>query len=117
MTKIIIEGMETTEIIDEEKVNVFKKLRMNNVDIGGDCDGRHTCGKCKVEVISPKSVPVQDQERKFLTEDEIQKGIRLACYLETDEEIVVKIKSDKNAEGDILTDGLFTRVRSRTSSS
>lgn len=105
MSKIIIDGMDTKEIIDHEKINVFKKLRMNNIDIGGDCDGRHTCGKCKVEVISPNSVPGQDQERKFLTKDEIQKGIRLACYLETDEEIVVKIKSDKKAEGDILTDG------------
>ena len=40
------------------------------------CGGKGSCGRCR---ISAPSLPVTDRDRKFLTPDEIERGVRLAC--------------------------------------
>lgn len=40
------------------------------------CGGKGSCGRCR---ISAPSLPVTDRDRKFLTPDEIARGVRLAC--------------------------------------
>ena len=42
------------------------------------CAGNHTCGKCRVQASGALS-PLSDAEKKFLTDTDIQAGIRLAC--------------------------------------
>ena len=43
------------------------------------CAGKGTCGKCKVKITGSAS-PMTDAERTFLTQTEIDSGIRLACF-------------------------------------
>lgn len=43
------------------------------------CGGYHTCGKCKVEVQGEIS-PLTQEEETFLTKEEIENHIRLACF-------------------------------------
>lgn len=45
------------------------------------CGGKGICGKCKIKTISGKFNEVTEEEKKFLTDKEIQNGIRAACYL------------------------------------
>ena len=40
------------------------------------CGGKGSCGRCR---ISAPSLPVTDRDRKFLTPDEIERGVRIAC--------------------------------------
>lgn len=42
------------------------------------CGGRGTCGKCRVTV-SGAVMPPDETERRFLTDEEIAAGVRLAC--------------------------------------
>ena len=40
------------------------------------CGGKGSCGRCRI--VAP-ALPVTDRDRKFLTPDEIERGVRLAC--------------------------------------
>lgn len=40
------------------------------------CGGKGSCGRCR---ISAPSLPVTERDRKFLTPDEIARGVRIAC--------------------------------------
>lgn len=57
-------------------------LRDNSIDVSFPCNGNGTCGKCKVIC---NELPVTDLDRCFLSVDEIEEGIRLACAAEVDE--------------------------------
>lgn len=40
------------------------------------CGGKGSCGRCRI--VAP-ALPVTDRDRKFLTPDEIERGVRIAC--------------------------------------
>jgi uncharacterized 2Fe-2S/4Fe-4S cluster protein (DUF4445 family) len=48
-------------------------------EISHPCNGRHTCGKCKVIILQGNVSEMSEEERGYLTEEEIARGIRLAC--------------------------------------
>ena len=66
---------------------------LHGKDIHAACGGRGTCGKCKVRVKGEVS-PMTNAERKFLTESEINSGIRLACMTYPTGEYTVELISD-----------------------
>ena len=47
--------------------------------IDAPCGGKGKCGKCKVIVESGAVSDVTDQERKLLSDHELERGVRLAC--------------------------------------
>ena len=72
----------------ERKANVIVSGKARTVAVGTalsdlldlplPCGGHGKCGKCKVYAAGALS-PVTDTERKCLTAEELQRGIRLAC--------------------------------------
>ncbi|SMG14298.1 ASKHA domain-containing protein [Dethiosulfovibrio salsuginis] len=52
-------------------------LRRGRVKVESPCGGKGTCGKCRVLVNG--GGPISEEERTFLTDQEIQDGVRLAC--------------------------------------
>ena len=62
-----------------------------------DCGGRRKCGKCKVMIRGDIS-PVSDEEKALLTEDEISRGVRLACMAVPEGDFEVSIPSSSNNE-------------------
>ena len=78
------------------------------------CGGKGKCGKCKVVARGGIS-PITEQEKSFLTPDEFEHGIRLACMAEVvgDAEIYTLGETD----GIIAVDGaqaeyaLHTRIK------
>jgi uncharacterized 2Fe-2S/4Fe-4S cluster protein (DUF4445 family) len=44
------------------------------------CNGMGTCGKCRVRILSGETNAPGARERSFLTAEELQAGVRLACY-------------------------------------
>ncbi len=62
--------------------NLLEFLRANGCSITSPCSGNGTCGKCKVRISlkGDHSAPVSSVEAKLLSPQEIQEGIRLACY-------------------------------------
>ncbi|HBZ41562.1 MAG TPA: [Fe-S]-binding protein [Erysipelotrichaceae bacterium] len=53
-------------------------LQERKIPIDATCNGKGTCGKCKVRFIDPIPLPSTD-EIKLLEPDELSDGIRLAC--------------------------------------
>ena len=72
-------------------------LQENGFFVNAICNGKGTCGKCKVLM---KNVPANDKDKKFLTTKEIEEGYVLACQHSYDE--YTEIASMKHS-GEILT--------------
>lgn len=60
------------------------------------CAGNHTCGKCKIK-ISGNVLPPEEEELKFLTQKELQSGIRLACFVRVKGKAVVETIEQKHS--------------------
>jgi uncharacterized 2Fe-2S/4Fe-4S cluster protein (DUF4445 family) len=71
--------------------NLLKTLVDAGIFIDNPCNGKGICGKCKVRILPDASRPsraqnaaaISDSERGLLTADEINSGVRLACFAET----------------------------------
>jgi ferredoxin len=44
------------------------------------CGGKHTCGKCRILIKSGSVSAPTETELSFLSPEDIQKGVRLACF-------------------------------------
>ena len=87
-----------------EKGNLLKMLLADRVFVDNPCNGKGTCGKCKVKVTSGYCAPMSETERKLLKPKEIEKGIRLACLTEiTGSAIVEPLQKERRHK--VLTKG------------
>jgi uncharacterized 2Fe-2S/4Fe-4S cluster protein (DUF4445 family) len=69
------------------------------------CGGHGKCGKCKVIAVGTLS-PLSDAERAHLSEDEISRGVRLACVTTVLGDCRVQTEfGKKDAKKQIVTDG------------
>jgi uncharacterized 2Fe-2S/4Fe-4S cluster protein (DUF4445 family) len=61
--------------------NILEGAIKGGIDIQAICGGTAICGKCKIIINSEKNAvnPITDDEKRILTQLEIQKGYRLAC--------------------------------------
>jgi len=73
--------MKSIKIKQSDKT-VLETLREDyNIPIDASCGGKGTCGKCKVQVLKGDTNPIGEEEKKFLTAGEFDKGYRLACKI------------------------------------
>ncbi|KNY27301.1 2Fe-2S iron-sulfur cluster-binding protein [Pseudobacteroides cellulosolvens] len=85
------------------KVKFIKKTKIKKektiLDVAGDlnlkikasCDGKGKCGKCIVRVIGGDVSDLTKAEKKFLNDDEIEKGLRLACEAKITGDVKIEI--------------------------
>lgn len=101
----------------ENGANLFKVLTENGIDIPSECGGNQICGKCKVIVDTNNEI--SKFEKQFLTDLEIKKGVRLACYVKVDKDLnVITLNTEENyvvltSEGAVLIDSLNPRIIKR----
>ncbi len=67
---------------------VYEALHDTEVDLNGDCGGIGKCGKCKIKVLSSIGPPTEE-EVQFLDDEELERGIRLACRTKVDKDLVI----------------------------
>lgn len=74
--------------------NILSSLIENKVDINNFCNGRGTCGKCKVKILKGNISSLRSEEKSLLSPAEQNANIRLACltYPKTDIEISIESK-------------------------
>jgi len=93
--------------------SVFALLGTKAVEAAGQagivlntpCGGEGTCGKCKLEVRGAAPEPT-DAERQRLTRDELANGVRLACQLAIDRDMVISVpEATRFFEQVVLTEG------------
>lgn len=64
--------------INNNDDNLLNILRQNEILLYSPCGGNGTCGKCKVQVTGNIN-EITEEEKKYLSKEEISRGIRLAC--------------------------------------
>ena len=65
--------------VEHSGINLLEQLRQGGTLLESPCNGKGLCGKCRVRVLRGDAGPVTEAERKFLTPEELESGIRLAC--------------------------------------
>lgn len=77
----------------ENTVTIMEAARKVGVDVNPICGGNGTCGKCKVMVTKGNDHQPTSQETTILSEEELQKGIRLACQCHVKEDMCVIVNT------------------------
>lgn len=103
MPHIQIKGTEQI-ICCEQGENLLKVLLKEGVFVDNPCSGKGTCGKCQVQILHGCSQEISDTERKFLKEEELQRGIRLSCLVSVEADMEVALLK-KEKKGKVMTDG------------
>ena len=68
----------------KEKGTVAEILRREGILLTAPCGGQGRCGKCAVRVLGSRA-EVQQADRSFFSQEELEQGWRLACRLKAEE--------------------------------
>src|SRR5699024_5856729 len=91
-------------IATETGNNLLRMLLDNDEFVEGPCSGRGTCGRCKIKHCSGDLCPITEDERRFISEKEINSGIRLACFISPESDIEIDIM-DQEKNHKVMTNG------------
>lgn len=83
--------------------NLLKIIRDNKINFDTPCNGNKKCGKCKVKI--KEKTEIGPSSKKFLTETELDSGIRLACDTEIKNDITVEL-TNKIKDMSVLISGI-----------
>jgi len=73
-----------------ENTTVFNAANWAGLAIDSTCGGRGTCGKCKVQ-FQDGATPINEADRKFLADAELNAGWRLSCRAPIHRECIVTV--------------------------
>jgi len=93
--------------------NLLELIQMiPSVHVDAPCGGKGTCGKCRILILDGKVSEPTGQERKYLSSDEIESGVRLACMTYPEGSVTVSMESVSQTARIQTSDGLpFKGVR------
>ncbi|WP_167957231.1 ASKHA domain-containing protein [Anaerosporobacter faecicola] len=86
-------GKQCIQVVEGE--NLLQVLRREGVIIPAHCGGKGNCGKCKVQVLSDKTIPYSPKDLQLLSETERQQGYRLACTLSIYDDLQIRVKEEQ----------------------
>ena len=86
--------------------SLMTALVNSNVFIDNPCNGKGTCGKCKVRILSGDVLEPCATEQSLLTEEELEQNIRLSCMVTDYSDITIEVIQKENQHR-ILTSGFL----------
>lgn len=89
--KIKISINENIDILASAGESLLSSLRKNNIFIPAACGGRSMCGYCKLKIVKGAKEP-SNMDKKWIEEDELEEGYRLACQFRPKEDISIEIE-------------------------
>lgn len=98
------------QIVCEEKESLLKNLLDAGVFVDNPCNGRGSCGKCKIRILSGNVSQISETEERFLSPEEIEEGIRLSCMVEVLGDVEVETLQ-KERKHEVLTKGYMPEFR------
>lgn len=102
--KLTIHSEKGKEVIDTNQgENLLDVLRNNKISIGSHCNGKGTCGKCKVKIINGLKEG-NCLDLKHLTKEELELGFRLSCNVTINEDLEILL-TEKNENMKVLVVG------------
>lgn len=93
---------ETFEV--EGGISLLDGLLNKGHFVDNPCNGKGTCGKCRVKIKNGDSGDIGPSEKRFLSDKDIEYGIRLACFITKWDELEVEI-IQKERKAKVLTGG------------
>ena len=69
---------------------VWEAAAKADIFLDAPCGGRGRCGKCRIRLDEGRP-PLSDQERKLLSSEDIERGVRLACVTRVTKDSIVEI--------------------------
>jgi len=102
----IIGGENARELYACPGENLMQLLQREGITISSPCGGKGFCGKCKVQVLHGKKTAKAHMapEYDLLSETERRGGFRLACLVNIEEDLVIRLTTVVD-EADIMIDG------------
>ena len=76
--------------LNKEK-NLLEVMIEKGINILAPCNGKGTCGKCKIKLISGKVNEITKTEKKILSKKELGNNIRLACRVKMESNIEIEV--------------------------
>lgn len=97
MYQLCIAGSGKTYEYDPGK-SLLEILLTERIFIDNPCNGKGVCGKCRIRILSGNVEEPSSTELRFLTPEELQSGVRLACmvYPQCDLEVELLQKERKH---------------------
>ncbi len=86
--------------------NLLELLIENGYDIDSYCGGQGICGKCQIKLNSGKH-EVTKAEKELLTEEDLDKGIRLACMIDINDNLEIEIEDKDDIV--VMTSGNYQK--------
>lgn len=105
MYYLSIKGQETKHLFNRN-TNLLEVLRKNKIILETPCNGKGTCGKCKVRLINGIVNKPTEEELEKLTQKELEQGFRLGCMVEPASDLIVELPAKSCKNNKILTDGV-----------
>ncbi|MEG0371758.1 MAG: ASKHA domain-containing protein [Clostridium sp.] len=103
MPKIFIKNIsKTIEYVAGN--DLLQILLENDIFVDNPCNGKGSCGKCNIRLLEGNLPKISETEEKFLSQEEIDLGIRLSCLVTPEEDIVIETLH-KEGKYEILTKG------------
>ncbi|WP_053954937.1 ASKHA domain-containing protein [Inediibacterium massiliense] len=87
----------------EKGENLFHVLLNYKIKIETSCGGNGICGKCKVKILQGQVEEMLEEEQRYLSQEEINEGIRLACMIKPTSNITIQLLKENKEEHKILT--------------
>ncbi|MCD6384999.1 DUF4445 domain-containing protein [Candidatus Sumerlaeota bacterium] len=77
------------------------------------CGGRGDCGKCLVHILNPMPVEPTEAEKRFIPEDKLEQGYRLACQYvpHSDTKIAIPPATREEAANILIESRVARRIR------
>lgn len=91
----------------KEGTNLLEIMTENKIEVDNHCNGKGTCGKCKVRIKSNCEYAPKSVEKKFLTEEELNSQIRLACQIVPVSDLEIETVKEDEKSRKILTSGFI----------
>ena len=86
--------------------SLLETLLDNDVFVNNPCNGKGTCGKCRIKLVDGQEFAVSATEERLLSKSDREAGIRLSCLIEPTEDLVVELVH-KERKHEVLTTGLM----------
>lgn len=109
MARIHFEPAGRTVEISDGRITVAEAAERACVPLDSVCGGRGSCGRCRVLVTS-EDPPITEEDRKSIDSKDLDRGMRLACRMRADRDLVVEIPTEFVRSGQIILEDSFVDI-------
>ncbi|MDH7508468.1 MAG: ASKHA domain-containing protein [Methanomassiliicoccales archaeon] len=109
MPKVRFEPSGRTVETTDENETLYELAARAGIPLESVCGGRGICGRCRV-IIATDVIPVTPEDKKCISEKDLERGVRLACRHKVDRDLVVEVPEECERTGQVILEKTHVRV-------